>query len=446
MGTQTRGSTAPHGSGALNPKHFGGQRLSKRARREAGTGSGAVSLAWHTALLLGWGLLTPRECQAPKNRCLPLTGTHKRGRALPAASRRPSVPCCGRAARAGILKTLPHRGCSWLLAPLRPQPWSTSEAGRELEPARGPPAPQPRSLRPPHPSLLSSLQPLGSLPRSLSTSSAAPRLSPVLLGFVVPPLELPGGPFASGSISLLHHLLHQLIPPNPQVTRAGSSPHGKHPAPSLGAPTSPPPSPVQPLAPSSPPAATWHRGEPSVPKLPSPGLALGCPRGPGRAGSSPPKARPPPQQAVITPPRAARIQPHALNQGQHLRHLPAQPGNSSGQWWRGRILPWGWILLWEGGFGGAASGPQLTTIRVSLAGSVSMARLRPTRSWLIWVPSGPTEGSPAPSRPSPAAGLPGGRPGKGGGHKEGVSVGSGWQQPCPPAGQPLLSVTSPGVP
>lgn len=68
---------------------------------------------------------------------------------------------------------------------------------------------------------------------------------------------------------------------------------------------------------------------------------------------------------------------------EHLHQLPAQPGNSS----RG--------------------GPRLTTIRVSLAGSVSMARVPPTRSWLMRVPSVPGEVSRVLRRPSPAARLPG---------------------------------------
>lgn len=76
---------------------------------------------------------------------------------------------------------------------------------------------------------------------------------------------------------------------------------------------------------------------------------------------------------------------------EHLHQLPAQPGNSS----RG--------------------GPRLTTIRVSLAGSVSMARVPPTRSWLMRVPSVPGEVSRVLRRPSPAARLPGGCPGGDGG-------------------------------
>lgn len=51
----------------------------------------------------------------------------------------------------------------------------------------------------------------------------------------------------------------------------------------------------------------------------------------------------------------------------------------------------------------------------------------------MWVPSGPAEGSPAPSRPSPAAGLPGGRPGRGGGHKEGSAWGQAGASPVPPS-------------
>lgn len=83
-----------------------------------------------------------------------------------------------------------------------------------------------------------------------------------------------------------------------------------------------------------------------------------------------------------------------------LHQLPAQPGNSSRWPSAGRILPWG--QRW---------GPQLTTIRVSLAGSVSMAKVPPTMSWLMRVPSVPSDVSRALHRPSPAAALPGGCPG-----------------------------------
>lgn len=126
--------------------------------------------------------------------------------------------------------------------------------------------------------------------------------------------------------------------------------------------------------------ATWHGHEQSIPSA-DPQVP------PGTAASA---------QAVITP-RAARIRPHMVNQSQRLH----QNGNSSG-----------WC-----GVGPPHTHPQLTTTRVSLSSSVSMSRLRPTRSWLMCI----LWGCPAPRCPS----------GGPGGSKE-VSVGA-HSAMCPPA-------------
>lgn len=151
-----------------------------------------------------------------------------------------------------------------------------------------------------------------------------------------------------------------------------------------------------------------------------------------------PRARPPLRWPVITL-RAARIWPHALNQSISTSSLPSLEIALGGQALAGSCLGAG------GGSSSGAGGPRLTTIRVSLAGSVSMARVPPTRSWLMRVPSVPGEVSRVLRRPSPAARLPGGCPGGGkgtgmgqwgpmlGGHPP-----TGWDQPPPPARQLLL--------
>lgn len=129
-----------------------------------------------------------------------------------------------------------------------PSPALVNERGRAGAGAERsqPGAPQPCSrapcaplaLRPPLPSLLSSSQPLRTIPRSPSTSSAALPLSPVPPGFAGPPqsspgVPLPGAQFCFTTVSLLHHLLRELIPLNPQ-SAASSNPRTSHESPERG--------------------------------------------------------------------------------------------------------------------------------------------------------------------------------------------------------------------
>lgn len=295
MGTQTRSSTAPHGSGAPNPKRFWGQEaLQKGTERGRDWQRSSVPGLAHGPAL-GVGAAHPLRAPSPK-------------KSLPSPHRHPQTqprPPCGFPAPFGAVL---RSGCSgWdfknastsgmFLAPgPSPAPALVNERGRKGAGA-SPGPPSPAAALPAPPSPCAPLAHRFSPPHSPSGPFLAlfpppplpPILSPVPLGFVVPPLELPGGPFASGSISLLHHLLHQLIPPNPQVTRAGSSPHGKHPAPSLGAPTSPPPALCSPSPPAAPPLQRGTAASRASPSCPAQGWPLGAPGDLAGLGAAPPR-------------------------------------------------------------------------------------------------------------------------------------------------------------